>query len=125
MAKKQFNTNVATEWFTKDVNGTSQNKTTKVQDSKKEVSQSQVEETSAQEEQETEEVVEEKRTYKKSAKPKAEAKFVLSPARELKSRRTSVLLKTSIYEKIEKLAKNNNTSFNDCLNQILEQVLPE
>ena len=125
MAKKQFNTNVATEWFTKDVNGTSQNKTTKVQDSKKEVSQSQVEETSAQDEQEAEEVVEEKRTYKKSAKPKAEAKFVLSPARELKSRRTSVLLKTSIYEKIEKLAKNNNTSFNDCLNQILEQVLPE
>lgn len=125
MAKKQFNTNVATEWFTKDVNGTSQNKTTKVQDSKKEVSQSQVEETSAQDEQEPEEVVEEKRTYKKSAKPKAEAKFVLSPARELKSRRTSVLLKTSIYEKIEKLAKNNNTSFNDCLNQILEQVLPE
>lgn len=125
MAKKQFNTNVATEWFTKDVNGTSQNKTTKVQDSKKEVSQSQVEETSAQDDQEPEEVVEEKRTYKKSAKPKAEAKFVLSPARELKSRRTSVLLKTSIYEKIEKLAKNNNTSFNDCLNQILEQVLPE
>lgn len=125
MAKKQFNTNVATEWFTKDVNGTSQNKTTKVQDSKKEVSQSHVEETSAQDDQEPEEVVEEKRTYKKSAKPKAEAKFVLSPARELKSRRTSVLLKTSIYEKIEKLAKNNNTSFNDCLNQILEQVLPE
>lgn len=129
MAKKSFSTNVAEAWFTTDIQPQKKEQPKQTEKAKTES----VKKTSApkeieqEEETEIEEEVfeEEEKKPSRKTKQKAEAKFVLTPTRELKSRRTSVLLKTSIYDKISELAKGNNTSFNDCLNQILEQVLPE
>lgn len=131
MAKKSFNTQGALAWVNQDILQEPENKPA-VQETKKETAAAETvsEEITEPEEEQTEKKHAKAKTSKKSGTSAAknsssDAKFVLSPARELKSRRTSVLLKTSIYDKISELAKGSNTSFNDCLNQILEQVLPE
>jgi len=119
MANKSFNTNVAMNWVSADIQSA-----TAPAEEVKTPAETKVEETVTEQKQEKEDgkkTVTKKETSPKKARTETQAFTIVG--KELKKRQTSLLLKESTYNKLEALSKKNGISVNSCINQILEQVL--
>ena len=63
-----------------------------------------------------------KKTDKAPEKKEAKSSSIVIAPKEPKTRRATLLLKESTYNKLETYTKKYNLSFNDLVNQILEKV---
>ncbi len=121
MPKKSFDTNVAMKWISSDVKMASGKESVAKTEGIQQGEEKTAENT---ETQEIQTVTQEKKPAPVSSEQRTrKTAFKISREKEIKSRQTSLLLKESTYEKIEKLAKSNGVSVNNCINQILEQVI--
>ncbi len=108
---KSFDTNIAATWITQDINH--------VNTVAENTSQAEKKEEAA----ETKKTVKKETTTAKKTKTTEERVGLKIQGSEKKTHQTSILLKESIFVKLESISKKNNISINNCINQILEQVL--
>ena len=112
---KSFDTNVAAAWITTDINHASSISEESPQPSQKETESAETKKTVKKE---TSSAAKEKKAKAADEKPGLKIQ-----GSEKKTHQTSILLKESIFAKLESISKKNNISINNCINQILEQVL--
>lgn len=122
---KSFNTNVATNWISQDIQAAAQTETKEVTAEKTtetvEKTDKTAEKSSAAKETSKKETAEKKEPAAKKAK--SEGVTLTFVAKEKKTVLKSFLLTETNCSKLQALAKKNGLSLNSCLNQILEQVL--
>lgn len=108
---KSFDTNIAATWITQDINHVNTVSETASAPEKKEDSA------------EAKKTVKKETSTAKKTKTAEERVGLKIQGSEKKTHQTSILLKESIFVKLESISKKNNISINNCINQILEQVL--